>query len=824
MKKHIVSMMLAATLLAVNPFFYSMAADQSTQKGKVAQSKEALGDNLQIPGGNWQLPDDMDGWDFSGDNWNIGGDDWQFPGGGSQLPEPTPGADGKIDIADCTVRMMQSSVTYDGKEQKPSIIVLKGMSMLSSGKDYTVAYADNIDAGTATATVTGIGKYSGTKKLQFTIRKAEQSLNASVTPSAVMVGEKAEIKVSAKGTVTYSSSNPSIATVDDNGVVTGIALGIAYITISAAGDSNYQSSDRVLEVSVIGSRMEDFDITLSQTEYVYDGSTKNPDVTVSKGSKVLAAQKDYTVSYQKNTNAGTATVTVTGRGSYTGSQKVDFIIRKADQNLKAELSASAIRVGGTAKISASGAVGITYRSGNAEVASVSANGMVTGISSGKAVIYVTSEGDNNHNPVSVELELIVGEPDSVADSTVSLSESEFTYTGTAFEPDVTVSLDGEQLTKGKDYTVIYKNNVNAGAAAAVITGINDYSGTKEVPFTILKADQKVTAALSQPAIMTGQTAQITAEGIGVITYGSTDKKVAKVDTKGKVTAVGAGTVILKVKAAGDENHKEKIVKVELKVVNDFTLCKLKLSSTTYTFTGNAKKPSVTVTYEGNVLKKNTDYKVSYQNNTKAGTAIAVVTGIGDYYGTVNKKFTIKKADNKITADSKITKTTASSQIAFTLKVSLKANAAVTFSSSSSKVAIHKTSGKVTIPANFIGTATITVKSAATANYNEASKKIKIIVGPKKVAPTAKSTVSRKITVTWSKVSNITGYELQISTASSFGNGAVTATFTYAAQQNSRTINNFTSGKTYYLRMRTYKTVSGSKIYSGWSSVKAIKVK
>ena len=70
-----------------------------------------------------------------------------------------------------------NAVTYNGEEQKPTVTVKDGEKVLVENTDFTVAYSNNIDAGTATATVTGIGNYSGTVSKQFTIEMAQLSLD-----------------------------------------------------------------------------------------------------------------------------------------------------------------------------------------------------------------------------------------------------------------------------------------------------------------------------------------------------------------------------------------------------------------------------------------------------------------------------------------------------------------------------------------------------------------------------------------------------------------------------------------------------------------------
>ena len=68
--------------------------------------------------------------------------------------------------------------------------------------------------------------------------------------------------------------------------------------------------------------------------------------------------------------------------------------------------------------------------------------------------------------------------------------------------------------------------------------------------------------------------------------------------------------------------------------------KVTLNKTSYTYNGKAKKPGVTVTAGIKTLTKNTDYTVSYKNNIKVGTSSVVITGTGDYTGSVTLSFKI----------------------------------------------------------------------------------------------------------------------------------------------------------------------------------------
>ncbi len=84
--------------------------------------------------------------------------------------------------------------------------------------------------------------------------------------------------------------------------------------------------------------------------------------------------------------------------------------------------------------------------------------------------------------------------------------------------------------------------------------------------------------------------------------------------------------------------------------------------------------------------------------------------------------------------------------------------------------------------------------------------------------------SKKLTASWTSVANITGYELQCSTSSKFTSKTTKKVTVKSSKTKKTTIKKLTKGKKYYVKLRAYKTVSGKKIYSAWSSVKNVKVK
>ena len=148
---------------------------------------------------------------------------------------------------------------------------------------------------------------------------------------------------------------------------------------------------------------------------------------------------------------------------------------------------------------------------------------------------------------------------------------------------------------------------------------------------------------------------------------------------------------------------------------------VKLEKSSYTYTGEAFTPKVTI----GSLKEGRDFKVTYADNIKAGTAKVTVVGLGNYSGFQKLEFTIKRAPGEITAVDKTLKSKTEEQ-EVKLGASARGGAALSYASDNDAVSVDE-DGVVTIPAGYVGTVTITITSAKTANVDAAEKKVKVSV-------------------------------------------------------------------------------------------------
>ena len=258
-------------------------------------------------------------------------------------------------------------------------------------------------------------------------------------------------------------------------------------------------------------------------------------------------------------------------------------------------------------------------------------------------------------------------------------------------------------------------------------------------------------------------------------------------------------------------------KLTFKLNYPISKAKVTLKTTSYTYDGSAKKPAVTVVYDGKTLTKGTDYTVSYSNNKNAGTAKAIITGKGSYGGKITKSFTIKPkaVTPKVTLSAKAyTYNGKVKKPTVTVKVGTKTLASTDYT-------VTYASGRKNV-----GSYKVTVKLKG--NYS-GSKAVSFKINPKGTTLSTLTAASKAITVKWKKqatkmaTSTITGYEIQLATDSAFTKNVKKVTVAGYTKV-SKKVTGLLGARTYYVRVRTYKTVDGTKYYSDWSAVKTVKTK
>ena len=289
-----------------------------------------------------------------------------------------------------------------------------------------------------------------------------------------------------------------------------------------------------------------------------------------------------------------------------------------------------------------------------------------------------------------------------------------------------------------------------------------------------------------------------------------------------ITATGhksSGWIVDKTASIGVKGSKHKECTVCKKVLEtaeipalsriSISKASVTLSTSTYAYDGKAKKPGVTVKLNGKTLKNGTDYTVSYSNNTKVGTATVKIMGKGNYTGSVSKTYSIKNNFKKATISGISNKSYTGKNITQSITVkyngkTLKNGTDYTVSCSNNK-SIGTATVKIAGKGSYTGTITKTFK------INPAKQEIQKL--------TAKS---KAFFVDWAQKGSATGYEIQYATNSKF-TSAKKVTITNN-KTDKTTISKLSGNKKYYVRVRSYTKVKGTKYYGAWSASKSVTTK
>ena len=221
----------------------------------------------------------------------------------------------------------------------------------------------------------------------------------------------------------------------------------------------------------------------------YNGSPQIQDkMTVKLGDQVLREGTDFTAAYSGNTNAGTASILLSGIGAYAGRKTVTFEILQASINgASVKLPEAEYVSDGTTAFTPEPTVvldGKTLVQGVDYSVSYADN-----VNAGEAKVIISGKG-NYSGTVTVTFTIKANEEPIVEPDLISISGAKVTgvkaktWTGKALTQAVVVKLDGVKLVKGTDYKVTYSNNKNVGKATVKITGIGAYEGTITKTFKI----------------------------------------------------------------------------------------------------------------------------------------------------------------------------------------------------------------------------------------------------------------------------------------------------------------------------------------------------
>ena len=677
-----------------------------------------------------------------------------------------------------------------GSEIKPKINVFKSDNdtRLTEGKDYTVSYSNNINAGTGTIKVTFMGNYTGSISKTFKITPAHQhtfgSWKITKAPTCTTDGEQKRSCTSKDcghytETATIPAKGHSYKITSEADPCTG---GKVTYTCSKCGDSYTE------DVAAQGHKYVDTVVAPTCTTGGYTLHTCSvckksykDNETQPTGHKYITNTVEATCetdgyTEKKCSNCDYYTKTIIPKKGHTPSSEWTVI----KQTTCAE-AGEQVRYCTTCNK-------IIERKSIDKLAHTPADEWIitkqpTCAEFGEQVRYCTICGNVAekqeitklpHTPSDwiIDKEAAPGIAGSmhtectvcherletatipalaridISEADATLSTSIYEYDGGYMKPGVVVKLNDTLLVAGKDYTVSYINNKKVGTATVIVNGIVQYTGSISKTFTINPAKQNIQKIETRYGGFFVDWAQKGSATGYEIQY-ATNYDFTNAETK-RLTANKPDTVTISGLYRGHNYfvrvRSYTIVKGstyygEWSPIKNVVTASKNMSSvsisniSTKSFTGKAIAQSAKLKYKRSTLKNGRDYTVSYSSNKNVGTATIKFTGKGSYGGVVTKTFKINPA----------------------------------------KQNIQKLKSK-----------------------------------------------SRSFFIDWAQKGSATGYEIQYATNSKF-RGAKKVTVTNN-KTDKKTISKLSGKKKYYVRVRSYTTVKGKKYYGAWSSTKSVTTK
>ncbi len=528
-------------------------------------------------------------------------------------------------VSSPTINLNPSSFTYDGTKKEPTVTVKDGETVIPAS-EYAIEYSNNVDVGTAMVIITDNtgGNYIVNGSTNFTILSAGSGITPPTAKTDLVYnGENQDLVTEGSasgGTMYYGLSRSSFSTV----VPTGREAKTYTVYYKVVGDSNHDDSEvGSVDVTIAPKTLSDPEIVLTPSSFVYDGTSKEPVVTVKDGDIVVPAS-EYTITYSNNKDVGSGTVTITDNegGNYNVSGTANFSITNASATVTPptaktglvynakpqQLVSAGIVAGGTMEYS------LDDKTYSTEVP--------TGTNAQQYMVFYRVKGDENHGDKEAASVMVTISAKTVSNPIITLGTTSYVYDGKEKTPDVTVK-DGENLVDASEYTVTYTDNINVGTAMAVVSdkdgGNYIVNGSKS--FSIVNANADVTPPTAkEDLIYNGEEQQLLKAGSvkgGTMEYSLNNASF----TTEIPTGLEAKVYKVYYRVKGDSNYSDEeaatlSVTISPKTVDQPTII---LTPSSFTYDGKEKMPAVMVV-DGETTVPSTEYSVSYSDNTAVGTA------------------------------------------------------------------------------------------------------------------------------------------------------------------------------------------------------------
>ncbi len=555
------------------------------------------------------------------------------------------------------ITLAQDSYVYDGAAKTPAVTVQDGGTVIdgpgAAKPEYSVSYRDNVNAGTATVTVSDAngGNYIVNGTASFTITRAAPSVTAPTVKTGLQYNGASQELVTAgvcgEGTVVYSVNGGNYSPA----IPAASAVGTYTVDWKVLGDANHSDTDpAALSVEIAKNKVTKPTITLSSDTFKYDGGQHKPAITVYDDHSQVIPEHEYKVDIAgTNGNVGmvdvdTYTVTVTTPDTSNYDMTADgtvnvrtFQIVAADQEAISITGTKAqVRYGDTIQLGVSGGTGagtITWAAaangGGTINSTISATGLLTVKDVNTPItVTVTRSRGGNYSDVSATWEFTAGKKpvtavltgvdkpfDGNTDATVTakVAPGDLVFGDTFSIPNLTGVFDNENAGTNKTITI-------TGPAPAVT---DPKAANYEITFPATATASILAAAATvdrEPAANTlaydaSQAQELVTAGAvtgGVMVYSLDGANFTPSIPKAK----DAGSYTVYYKAQGDGNHTDSEAKtVSAAIARQTVTPQIELTPPGAQYDGSVKRPEVTVRDAAHNVIPDSEYTVVYDSAT-----------------------------------------------------------------------------------------------------------------------------------------------------------------------------------------------------------------
>lgn len=397
-------------------------------------------------------------------------------------------------------------VGYNGKMQEPELeITYNGMKLVRY-YDYNATFTNNLNKGTASVKIDGIGNYVGTYNTTFEI--SGRILSDSTIKIVWNVSNLTYTGSGVRPDFDLYHNNDTQDTADDirlipvNDYTFEFSNNINHTNeakLSVVGVTNYAGSVEYT-FTIKQKQISDADVLFSSiSDQTYTGSAIEPELKIVYNGRQLKQTEDYNIRYSNNIYAGSAVVIVSGKNNFAGQKTLSFEITVKNID-RLELSSEKEEYDGTLKLptikvyAGSTLLKLSdyqikyYRNYEDEENTGNQIDIEDFIDAG--IITIIAKAQNNFNGTLTAVFEIARKKISDADIEIIGIEDKV-YTGSGITQDVQILFGGKELVLEKDYNLIYRNNLTAGVASVDINAVGNFDGTRTEKFTINKIDPVV---------------------------------------------------------------------------------------------------------------------------------------------------------------------------------------------------------------------------------------------------------------------------------------------------------------------------------------------